>query len=341
MAFSGDILIHESLWEKAATHARGSRPYDFRPLLAPVRRLISSVDVAICHLETPLLADDSEPSSYPVFETPHELAPAIAWAGYDGCSTASNHSLDAGSEGVEATLHWLDAAGLDHAGTARTAREARGITYYRFKGTRIAHLSYAFGFNGFEPDAPWRANRISVPRILGDAARAEKSGADLVVVSLHWGLEYTRTPTVWQRSLADRLTRSGLIDLIIGHHAHVVQPVDRMHGTWVAYGLGNLLSGMTGTLGTPAVADGVVMVATAERKGSRWRVTDLSFAPTWVEYGSWRVLPVAQTLRRSSLPDELEPTLRSSWRRTVDAVDLDGAERDLDVRPLVPVPPAG
>jgi poly-gamma-glutamate synthesis protein (capsule biosynthesis protein) len=335
VAFSGDILIHERLWQTAAAHAGGQERFDFRPLLRPARPVVSAADLAICHLETPLSPDDRELSSYPVFETPHELADAIAWAGYDGCSTASNHTLDGGSEGVTATLRWLDRAGVGHAGSARSRSESRRITTYDVRGVRIAHLSYAFGFNGFAPDHPWRANRISVPAILADAARADRHHADLVVVSLHWGTEYTHTPTAWQREVAERLTRSPHIDLIVGHHAHVVQPIARIHGTWVVYGMGNLLSGMTSSLGTPAVEDGVIVVATVTRGATGWRVAGLRYVPTWVEYGTWRVLPIASTLAKRWPSDALRAILRASWARTTAAIHLLGAN---GVRPLGPLP---
>lgn len=318
MAFTGDILIHSSLWERAGLHAGGAG-YDFRPLLGPVRPVLQAADLAICHLETPLSPDDRDIASYPVFETPASLADAIAWAGYDGCSTASNHSLDGGVDGVRATLRHLDRVGLGHAGTARSKAEARRITTYRVAGARIAHLSFTFGFNGFVADTPWRANRIDVPAVLADVARARAAGADLVVVSLHWGVEYTQ-PTMWQRQTAARLARSPAIDLLVGHHAHVVQPVTRTHGTWVAYGLGNLLSGMTSSLGTPAVADGVVLRAHVRRHGGAWRIDRLSAVPTMVRYGTWQVLPVARTLARAWPTEGLRADLRASRSRTISAM---------------------
>jgi poly-gamma-glutamate capsule biosynthesis protein CapA/YwtB (metallophosphatase superfamily) len=329
MAFTGDILIHEQLWETAAAHATGSDRFDFRPLVAQVRPVIAGADLAICHLETPLSPDDRDLSSYPVFETPSEVAEAIAWAGYGGCSTASNHSLDGGASGVVATLRWLDRAGLGHAGTARTWKESRALTSYRVNGATVAHLSYSWGFNGFTPDHGWRANQIVVARVEADAARARRAGADLVVVSLHWGAEYSHTPTPWQREVADLLTRGRDIDLVVGHHAHVVQPLHRERGTWVAYGLGNFLSGMTSSLGTSAVEDGVILVVKAERRHGVWRVSDVHVVPTWVEYSTWRILPIARTLARHWPSTSLRAALRASFARTVTAVRLLGD----DVRP--------
>lgn len=334
MAFTGDVLIHEQLWETAASLARPGERFDFRPLFEPVRSVIRGADLALCHLETPLSPDDGDLSSYPVFETPYELADAVAWAGYDGCSTASNHSLDRGTEGVVATLDHLDGVGLGHAGTARSRAEASRITRYRVDGVSVAHLSASWGFNGFTPDTSWRANRIDVDELMADARTARRAGADLVVVSLHFGVEYSHQPTSYQRSIAAQLTRGDEIDLVVGHHAHVVQPIHRENGTWVAYGLGNHLSGMTSSLGTDAVEDGVVLVVRAERRADgSWRLTP-RVVPTWVEYGRWRVLPVGASLRAGWPSATLRADLRASWARTLAAVRLFGD----DIRALGPGP---
>jgi poly-gamma-glutamate capsule biosynthesis protein CapA/YwtB (metallophosphatase superfamily) len=323
LAFTGDILIHEGLWRIAQEHARGDDVFDFRPLFRPLRPVVSRADLALCHLETPLSPDDRDLASYPVFETPHELAPAIAWAGYDGCSTASNHSLDGGIAGVEATLRWLDRAELGHTGTARSRRERDRLAVYDVGGAGVAHLSYTWSFNGFTPDVAWRANVIDVRRILRDAERADRR-ADLVIVSVHWGLEYTHTPTTWQTEIADRLARAGTIDLVVGHHAHVVQPLTKIRRTWIAYGLGNILSGMTSSLGTAAVQDGVVLLAEAKRRSNRWRIVDLSVVPTMVEYGTWRVLPIGRSLRNGDGSSEQRAQLLASRERTLDVLGAFG-----------------
>jgi poly-gamma-glutamate synthesis protein (capsule biosynthesis protein) len=289
---TGDILIHEALWERAAAvgAARG-RPFDFRPMFAPVRDVLAGADLALCHLETPVTSD-GQLSSYPVFAAPREITDAIADAGYDSCSTASNHSLDGGTPGVEATLDALDRVGLAHAGTARTESESRRITFARARGVKIAHLSYAFGFNGFTPERPWQANTISVDGILDDARLARTKGSRFTVVSLHWGVEPVTTPTAYQVQVAERLTRSPLVDAIVGHHAHVVQPIERVNGKVVAYGMGNFLSGMRpGDLWPEGVENGVIVVLRVELRGDAYRVTRVRALPTTVEYGTWRILP--------------------------------------------------
>ncbi|MCB0970836.1 MAG: CapA family protein, partial [Acidimicrobiales bacterium] len=226
LAFAGDLLPHLPIDRVAAADGRASgAAYDFAPMLAPLRPVLDDVDVAICHLEVPVAPEGTEPTGYPSFGAPGELVDAAAAAGYDGCSTASNHSLDRGRAGIEATLARLDAVGLGHVGTARSGEERLRPATYEVDGTTVAHLSYAYGFNGYRipADAPWAANPIDVDRIHLDATAARQSGADVVVVSLHWGDEYRSQPSAYQRDVADRLLPWPDIDLVVGHHAHVVQ----------------------------------------------------------------------------------------------------------------------
>src|SRR5919205_2746393 len=139
VAASGDLLIHTPVAERALALG-GGRRYDFAPLFAPVRRVIAGADLALCHMETPLVPGPV--LGYPVFHTPPDLARSIRRVGWDACSTASNHSLDAGQYGIDSTLRSLRSAGVKATGTARSARARRRIAIVRVKGVRIAFLSY-------------------------------------------------------------------------------------------------------------------------------------------------------------------------------------------------------
>ena len=117
-------------------------------MFSEVNELIQGADLAICHLETPISADNKELSGYPIFNAPKELANDLASVGYNGCSTASNHSLDKGPIGVFSTLDELEAAGLKWAGMARNMQEKQVPTFYLVNEIVIAHLSYTYGLNG-------------------------------------------------------------------------------------------------------------------------------------------------------------------------------------------------
>ncbi len=328
IAASGDILVHSAVSARAADYGGGS--FDFRPMFEPVRGLISDADLAICHLETPLSPTNEGLASYPIFNAPHEVAGAAAYAGFDACSTASNHSYDRNLEGVAGTLDVLDEAGIVHAGTARSRAERNRTTLLRVKGFVVGLLSYTYQLNSTAvPTEPWSVNIIDERTILADARKARRRGAEFVIVSLQWGVEYQSAPTSEQRSLARRLLRSPRVDLILGHHAHVVQPIGRVGKEYVVFGMGNFLSNQSAECCLPETQDGVIvrMEITEERNGLR--VTGVGYTPTWVDRGSYRILPARDWLDRAGAR-KLRRALKISWERTVAAIEAAGvrAQRD-------------
>ena len=251
----GDILIHRTIAQIADANAPGAGVYDFTPMLLPIEPWVGEADLAICHLEGALDPENAGLSYYPLFNAPHEVADALAAAGYDACSTAGNHTLDHGFTGLADTLAILDAAGIRHAGSARNAEE-RLPSLYEVNGVTVGHLAYTYGTNGLRlpEDEPWAVNLIGDgDGILEDAHWARKHGAEFVVVSMHWGTEYQTPPTAGQAALAERLLASPDIDLILGTHVHVVQPIGRVGGEVVVYGMGNqTLEHAAPSTGTPA-----------------------------------------------------------------------------------------
>lgn len=316
---SGDVLIHSAVWEQAQAYGRATgRAFDFRPMFAKIRPIVRNADLGICHLEVPLGAP-APYSSYPVFNAPPAVARGVRSAGYDTCSTASNHSYDKGTPGVKSTINNLHERGLKHEGTAKTRNSGRRAAIYDVKGVKVAHLSFTYGLNGFSlPDGkPWLVNVIDGREILRQARNARRRGAKFVVLSLHWGNEYQRTPSSFQTELAQRLTKAGPIDVILGHHAHVVQGIRPVNSVFVAYGMGNSISAQHTPVDTQ---DGVLVKLVVDKVNGRWRVAKIRYTPTWVERGSYRILPVARMLNDPDTSDALRPTLRASWSRTLEAV---------------------
>ena len=299
LAVTGDILVHS---EVAAAAGNGR---DFGPLLAGVAPVVGAADLAVCHLETPLAPEGGTPAYGPAFAAPAAVAPAIAAAGFDACSTASNHSLDAGPAGVRTTLGLLDAARVAHTGTARDEGEARRPLLLDAGPARVALLAYTYGLNrdggagtgGAPPGPAWMVNPIGEARIRADARTARAEGAAFVVVVLHWGTEFAATPDPGQRDLAGRLLASPAVDLIVGHHPHVVQPVERIGSKYVAYSVGNLLSGQPDRC-CPSPRDGAVLrVDVARDPSGRYRASALDTVATRIEAGSYRVVVAGQAGR--------------------------------------------
>ena len=320
---SGDVLIHGPVLRQASAYGRrAGQPYDFRPMFADLRPIVAGADLALCHLEVPLSRTGQNISSWPAFNAPPQVATALRWAGYDACSTASNHSLDQRPQGVAATLDVMDAAGLGHPGMARNAHEADQSTIVDVRGLRVGLLSYTYGLNSgpLPPDRPWLVNTIDPRRILNDAKNARRAGAQLVVVLLHWGQEYQSTPTPFQREVAKRLLGAPEVDLILGHHVHVVQPIERVGSKWVAYGMGNSLSNQTPACCPAGSQDGVLVKVTVSEHAGRLRVRAVRYVPTWVEHPSFRIRPVLTALADRSLPPATRRALEAARDRTTRAV---------------------
>jgi len=297
---SGDLLSHTSVLEQASADAGGSG-YDYGRMFEAVRPVIEDADVAICHLETPVRAAGAEVDGVvPVFGAPEEIAAEIRAAGYERCSLASNHSLDQGPAGIDATLAAFDAATLGHAGMGRNAAEA-AARLFEVNGVTVAHLSATFNFNGFStPDGqPWRANIIDTARLLTDARQARADGASVVIASLHWGAEGVTEVLPEQRRVAEELTADGAVDLIIGHHAHVVQPIEEVNGRWVVFGMGNQLSGMgdsTDCCDVRALDGMMVRTEIVERPDGTFAVDRPEAIPTFLGRSPYRVVPVTAGL---------------------------------------------
>ncbi|WP_324277485.1 CapA family protein [Blastococcus brunescens] len=232
---TGDVLVHQ---DRALT-AGAEQPdgsYDFSAVFAPVAPLIEAADLAICHLETPVAPRGGPYRGYPSFAVQPEIVDALVGAGYDACTTASNHSLDDGTAGLVRTLDTLDAAGIAHAGTYRSEAESLEPTLVDAGGVTVGLVAGTFGLNGvpLPTGREWSVDVAPAPDVdgvLAAASRARTAGAEVVVASLHCCVEYRHDPTDDQVDAATALLASPDVDLVLGHHAHVVQPIEAVAGS--------------------------------------------------------------------------------------------------------------
>ncbi|MEU2426828.1 CapA family protein [Streptomyces sp. NPDC007851] len=305
---SGDVMPQKSAVDHANFDAGGSG-YDFRPMLAGVEPVVSRADLALCHLATVTGADGA-----PVgLTSPPQLLQGLAAAGYDGCSTASDRALDDGAAGIRRTLDAMDRAGLRHAGTARTETEAGTLTLLKAGSARVAQLSYTYDVNGNElpPGQPWAVGLLDENRILADARAARRAGADVVVVSVHWGTEGQDAPDEQQLTLARRLTAAQTggrpdIDLILGTHAHIPQAYEKVNGTWVAYSLGDQLAGeLNNSQGRqdPRGNESTIARFTftpPTRPGGRWEVARAEFVPQLYDLDAGRVVDLNAAIAKGA-----------------------------------------
>lgn len=339
MLFTGDLLMHTPLWSQARRNAEASGladrvrndpsldtdgvastpPLDFTPMFAHIAPLIADTDLAICHMETPIAPPGEEYSTHPRYGVPAEVVDSIAAAGFEHCSTSSNHTFDRGMPAFNATIDRFDAIGVTQHGMARTPDD-RLAHLIDVDGTTVGHLSYSYGWDlGQRPaDEPWRSSLIDADLIISDAQDARDRGADMVVLSLHWGNSGSTNASTSQRELAEQLAATGLVDLIVGHHAHVVQPIERVGDMWVAYGLGNLISNLPtpDSIWGPATQDGILVHVTVDRTADRPTITDVAAIPIWVDRGAgWIVRDVLTALDDPELT-RIHRELGESLRRT-------------------------
>lgn len=311
---TGDVLIHQDRSLTAGAR-RSDGSYDFSGVLAPVAPLIEAADLAICHLETPVAPTGGPYRGYPSFAVQPEIVDALAGAGYDLCSTASNHSLDAGTDGLVRTLDDLDAAGIAHTGTYRTEAEAQQPTIVDVHGIEVGHVAATYGLNGGGPPAgrAWEVSVADVPDVdgmLAAAARARAAGAEVVVASLHCCAEYDNDPTGAQVQAVRALLASPDVDLVLGHHAHVVQPIEAIGGEWVAYGLGNEIA-QHSTRGHPTEDSVMARFTFTRGADGRFTVTKAEAVPLQIVLGDDEV-----TVR---------PAGPATYARVADVLDRRGA----------------
>jgi hypothetical protein len=314
VAATGDFLIHSPVFARALENGGGDR-YDFAPMLREVRPYVEQADLAICHMETPMT--DAPPAGYPVFNAPPDLAPAIASTGWDVCSTASNHTLDQGQEGIEATNRTLDRAGIAHAGSYGSRGQSERPLIVEVAGVKVAFLAYTEMTNGIPLPEPWSVALAKASRILDDARAAREQGAEAVIVNLHAGEEFQAQPSQFQRRLATTLTRSEDITAVIGQHVHLVQPIDEVNGKLVVYGEGNLISNQDVLCCPEASQDGLIALLDFVVDDQGARVESVRYVPVYVRHPDYTVLPVGDALEAGEAD---RAALRASYERTVDVV---------------------
>lgn len=326
--YSGDLLWHNTLWAAAEIDARaaGNTGMDFVPQLAALTPYVSAADVAICHSEVPFAPVGGPFQNYPAFAAPPAIAKALPQIGWDICTTASNHSLDVGFTGLERTIAMHRENGILTSGTFAT-EEARGVpvVFTTADGIRVAVVSSTYGTNGIPlpKDKPWSVNLMDTTDILAQAHRARQV-ADVVVVHMHAGTEYQSTPNKQQLDFAEAMTASPDVDLLVGQHAHVVQPITTVNGTWVAYGAGNLMA-QSGP-SKPLTYDGYLATFTFTESEAGFVATAAEFAPTFITAHTTsnpaRVLVISEALA-SGVGDAT--ALAASAARTRDTVMSLGA----------------
>ncbi len=278
LLFAGDAMMHQAQIEAAHSLA-GGNGYDYSDCFTPVRDIISDADYAVVNLETPLGHQGF--TGYPCFNAPVEYAEALRDAGFDLFLTANNHTLDRRDKGLKLTVALLDSLKIPHLGTYtdRAERDRRIPMVIDVKGFKVGILNYTYGTNGFEVQTDAVVDYIDKDQIKRDIETTRRAGAELIAVAVHWGTEYVLQPVASQRKLADWLVNEG-VDMVIGGHPHVVEPMELHTGSTtgrkqvVVYSLGNFISNMK----TRDTRGGEFVTVKLRRDSTGCAVVDTAFA---------------------------------------------------------------
>lgn len=238
----GDSLIHGSLYADALVNGN----YNFKPMLEEIKPIISTYDLAFYNQESILGGKEIGLSTYPRFNSPYEVGDAFIDAGFNLVSLANNHTLDRGEVAINNSLNYWKDKDVYTAGSNLDEESRNNIKIKEEKGIKYALLSYTYWTNGLRvPNGKsYLLDRYDKKLVKKDI-ESIRDKVDLLMVSMHFGEEYSFTPNNDQKEIAAYLSSLG-VDIIIGHHPHVVQPIEFIGDTLVIYSLGNFISAQRG-----------------------------------------------------------------------------------------------
>lgn len=236
----GDCLIHGAVYLDARV---GVDSYDFSGMIENIKPLINDYDLKYYNQETIIGGKALGVSHYPRFNSPEEIGDNMVDLGFNMVSLANNHSLDKDEKGILNSNEYWKSKNVITAGTYSSWDERNDIKVYEKNGVKYAFLAYTTTTNGLSmpKGKEYLLNVYSEKQVKEDIEKI-KDKVDVIIVSMHWGEEYVFEPTEGEKEIANYLSSLG-VNLIIGSHPHVVQPVGYVNDTLVIYSLGNFLSG--------------------------------------------------------------------------------------------------
>jgi len=290
IAFVGDLMCHQAQNQDALSKG-GGEAYDYSYAFKYISPFITAADYAVGNLETTIIPNGSKPSDFPAFGVPIAFAEAIKSAGFDLVTTANNHALDFGKEGLAHTLKALEDVGLEHTGTYVTEADSQKITLINVNGIKFAILSYTYSINGnpTPKDMPWCVNRAdNIKEII---AQAKELNPDVIVVMPHMGMEYETAARQIFKDEAYSLFQAGA-DVVLASHPHVLQQMEFLtitddDGTertcLAAYSLGNFISSQRAA---PCDYGMIANLRFKKDDSGKATIDSVDLVPVWVKFTS-------------------------------------------------------
>lgn len=320
LIMGGDALIHDRLYKAYKT----DNGYDFKPVFTYLKEYLKDYDLAYYNQETILGGSEIGLSSYPSFNSPYEVGDALIDAGFNIVSLATNHTLDRGEKAVLNSINYWKDKDVLTSGSYASFEEKEEIKIKEVNNIKYTLLNYTYGTNGIQvpsgkeylvniwpctgsnPDNDTRYQEYK-EKVKEDIERV-RDKVDVLMVAMHWGVEYTHTPTSYQIDMAKFLSDNG-VDIIIGTHPHVIMPVTWINNTLVIYSLGNMISAQETKVDnntTIGLLTSIKITKTVEGDTSSIKLSDLNneLIYTYYEnYTNYKVIPFSNPDIKTHLSD--------------------------------------
>lgn len=284
----GDLMCHSTQFNFARVEADS---FNFVPCFQYVQSYLSNTDFLIGNLETTLGGTGLPYSGFPFFNSPDDYAESIKKIGFDFLVTANNHANDTGEKGIIRTISVLDKLGLAHTGSFNSSHDRDSVRIVNINGIKLGIIAYTYSTNDLPltEGKPWLVNYCDSALIKKDMDAGRKSGADLMLVFYHFGNEYQRMPSPYQKDFVHYAIDCGA-DLIIGSHPHVLQPAEffltkqaTLDTGFVAYSLGNFISNQQDEYTDESV---ILNIKIEKNKNTgKIKISRVEYVPTWVYKG--------------------------------------------------------
>ena len=297
----GDALIHDAVYEDAKTSKIGPdgyNIYDFKKMLTEIKPLASAHDLAFYNQETIIGGKHLGLSNYPMFNSPDEIGLDMIDAGFNIVNLATNHIVDKGIEGAIYSINFWENQQVYATGSYSSPEKRNNIKIAEKNGITYAVLGYTYGTNGLpvKEGYEYLANVWSVygensyeeyKKVVKDDIEAVRDKVDVLIVSMHWGNEYIHEPSVYQKDAAKFLAEQN-VDIIIGTHPHVIQPIEFIDDTLVIYSLGNFISAQEGTNRRIGLMVSLEINKHVENDNTTIKIENVKADLTWTYHSGYR-----------------------------------------------------
>lgn len=300
----GDALIHNGVYldaQQKEKDTNGYYQYDFKSMFTDIKDIIKNYDLKFYNQETIIGGKNRGVSTYPRFNSPDEVGLDLIDAGFNIVNLATNHTLDKGEKAILYSRKFWKGQDVLAIGSYDSFEDRDQIIIQKKNGITYAILGYTTVTNGLKVPSgkEYLLNVYNKDKVKEDIEKV-RDKVDVLIVSMHWGVEYTHQPTSQQREIASYLSSLG-VDVVIGHHPHVIEPIEYTDDTLVIYSLGNFISAQDGEMKRVGMIVAFAIEKTKEGLRKEVSITNVKADLLWTyheNYKHFRVIPFAHLTDR-------------------------------------------